>query len=80
MKLDKLKALKPDMRKRIKELMSAVNENIEILYEIATRDEKTGLYNYSFFKSVFEMEFEKAKRGRPLSLLLIDIDYFKKTK
>ena len=76
--MNKLKALKPDIRKKIQNLLEDVNQSIDTLYEIATRDEKTGLYNHSFFKSVFEMEFEKSKRGKPLSLLIIDIDQFKK--
>lgn len=76
--MNKLKALNPDIRRKIHKLLEDVNQSIDSLYEIATRDEKTGLYNHAFFKSVFEMEFEEARRGKPLSLLIIDIDYFKK--
>lgn len=52
---------------------------ISWLYELATRDEKTGLYNNKFFESILGMEMEKAQRGyEKLCLLIIDIDFFKK--
>ncbi len=76
----KLSALDPRFRKKINELFYSMHESISLLYEAATHDEKTGLYNNKFFESVFEMEIEKAKRGQQkLSLVIIDIDYFKKT-
>lgn len=76
----KLSALDPRFRKKINELFDSMHESISLLYEAATHDEKTGLYNNKFFESVFEMEIEKAKRGQQkLSLVIIDIDYFKKT-
>lgn len=44
----------------------------------ATTDGLTGLYNYRFFRNVLQQEFKRASRyKRPLSLLMIDIDYFK---
>jgi diguanylate cyclase (GGDEF)-like protein len=43
------------------------------------RDGLTGLYNFQAFQDMIEKEFYRAKRyGLPLSLLLIDIDNFKK--
>lgn len=75
----KLHALDPRFRKRFTKLMSMMEESISLLYDVATHDEKTGLHNNKFFENVLEMEVEKAKRGRQkLSLLLIDIDFFKK--
>ena len=62
----------------LKELLEKINLNVNKLYHIATHDEKTGLYSHVFFKDVFSLELEKAKRGKPLSLIIIDIDYFKK--
>jgi diguanylate cyclase (GGDEF)-like protein len=48
------------------------------LRELAFRDELTGLYNHRFFQEVFEAELQKSKRYQhPISLLLLDIDYFK---
>ena len=56
-----------------------MSESISTLYDLATRDEKTGLYNFKFFNSVFDMELEKARRKKQkLSLFIIDIDFFKK--
>jgi diguanylate cyclase (GGDEF)-like protein len=76
---NKTKFLNPKIRKRIEDLFKEMNESVEILYEAATRDEKTGLYNHRFFKTQFEIELEKAERGKQkLSLIIIDIDFFKK--
>ncbi len=75
----KLHALDPRFRKKFTELMSMMDESISLLYEAATHDEKTGLYNNKFFENMLEMEIEKAKRGQEkLSLFIIDIDFFKK--
>ena len=44
----------------------------------ATTDGLTNLYNYRHFQNIMKQEFKRATRyKRPLSLLLIDIDYFK---
>jgi diguanylate cyclase (GGDEF)-like protein len=41
-------------------------------------DSLTGLYNYRYFEDAFAAEICRAQRyGHPLSLLFIDIDYFK---
>lgn len=48
------------------------------LRELATRDALTGLLNRRSFYTRIGIELRRAARyGRPLSLLLIDIDYFK---
>ena len=75
----KISVLHPEFRENITKLFENLNESISFLYEAATRDEKTGLYNNKFFETTFEMEFEKAGRGyEKLSLIMIDIDFFKK--
>ncbi len=75
----KLHALDPRFRKKIERLLEEMNESISILYEAASKDEKTNLYNSKFFDNILEMEIEKAQRGKQkLSLLAIDIDHFKK--
>ncbi len=75
----KLHALDPRFRKRFTELMSMMDESISLLYDAATHDEKTGLYNNKFFETILDMEIEKAKRGKQeLSLFMVDIDFFKK--
>lgn len=75
----KLKSLSPEIRKNFNKVMSQLQSHIDILYELATIDEKTGVYNNKFFKTISEMEIEKARRGmEPLSLLIVDLDHFKK--
>jgi diguanylate cyclase (GGDEF)-like protein len=52
---------------------------IEILQERATSDGLTSLMNYQAFQDILEKEISRSKRhGLPLSLILADIDYFKK--
>jgi len=75
----KVSALDPKFREKIEELFGTMKESISLLYEAAIRDEKTGLYNSKFFETILDMEIEKVKRGQEkLSLLIIDIDFFKK--
>jgi diguanylate cyclase (GGDEF)-like protein len=76
---EKLKFLNPSVKNHLSKLMKEIEENIGYLYELATIDEKTGVYNNKFFSTVSEMEFDKAKRGLgKLSILMIDLDNFKK--
>lgn len=51
------------------------NEKLQLL---AMRDYHTGLYNYHYLVDIVEAEFHRAKRhATPLSVVMIDIDYFK---
>jgi diguanylate cyclase (GGDEF)-like protein len=71
--------LDPDFKKRVDERLDEFRDALFKLHDAATRDEKTGIYNHRFFKSVFEMEIEKAKRGKQrLCLVVVDVDFFKK--
>lgn len=73
------KVLAPEFKKEIDNILKDLKTSLYDLHDIATRDEKTGIYNHRFFKTVFEMELEKAKRGKQkLCLCVIDIDFFKK--
>ena len=75
----KISALDPRFREKMDDLFKIMNESVSMLYEAATHDEKTGLYNNKFFETMLDMEIEKAKRGKQeLSLFMIDIDFFKK--
>jgi diguanylate cyclase (GGDEF)-like protein len=75
----KIKSLDPKTREKIENVFNSLSDSISVLYDLATHDEKTGLYNNKFFVNVFDMEFEKARRNKEkLSLVLIDIDFFKK--
>jgi diguanylate cyclase (GGDEF)-like protein/PAS domain S-box-containing protein len=49
------------------------------LYERATRDALTGLFNRSHFLEIGAQEFERARRfAEPLSVALFDVDWFRK--
>lgn len=60
--------------------MEAEKENlVQELNELATRDGLTGLYNHRMFYTLLNEEIQRAGRyNRPLSLLMIDIDFFKR--
>lgn len=82
-KIRKKYVLDPKFKEKIKDMFAHMNESqkkeISNLYDLATHDEKTGLYNNKFFESILGMEMEKAQRGyQKLCLFEIDIDFFKK--
>ncbi|MBI3893016.1 MAG: GGDEF domain-containing protein [Candidatus Wallbacteria bacterium] len=56
--------------------------NSQLLFALerqAKVDEMTGLYNYRTFRALLGREFTRLERyGEPLSLVLLDIDFFKK--
>lgn len=79
----KTDVLHPKFKEKIKEIFGnmskAQKKHISDLYDLATLDEKTGLYNNKFFENILEMEMEKARRGyQKLCLFIVDIDFFKK--
>src|SRR3989344_2889157 len=70
--------VKGEIGGELKGLLDKIQIGVNKLYHIATHDQKTGLYNHVFFKDVFVLELDKAKRGKKLSLVVVDIDFFKK--
>ncbi len=71
--------------RRDEELLSTLASHAAIaiqnamLYEQAIHDGLTSLYAHTFFQNYLEQEIRKAKRYQtPLSLLMIDIDHFKR--
>lgn len=70
-----------DFRKEIESIRQKLNPSqkryISLLYELATHDEKTGLYNTKFFDDILEMEKAGRRQGN-LSLFMVDVDFFKK--
>ncbi len=53
-----------------------INKKLE---ELSVTDQLTSLYNRRYFDDIFQREIEKSKRHKTiLSVLLLDIDYFKK--
>lgn len=66
----------------IRDLYKEKLKEIEVMKEEAVRlsytDDLTGIYNHRFFIEQLTREVERHKRySTPLSLLMIDIDYFK---
>jgi diguanylate cyclase (GGDEF)-like protein len=50
----------------------------EVLEQLATTDGMTGIYNRRHFMTLADREWSRSRRyGRPLSFLMIDIDFFK---
>jgi diguanylate cyclase (GGDEF)-like protein len=59
-------------------LFRRINEAQLKLMELATIDDLTQLYNRRYFFERFNQEMERAKRyQRPLSCIILDLDYFK---
>jgi len=49
------------------------------LHHIAVTDHLTGFFNYKYLLIIGDQEFQQAKRyDRPLSLILMDLDHFRK--
>jgi len=60
-------------------LEDMVEQRTEILKWLAITDPLTGLYNRRYFMEQLEQEFKRSRRyERDLSLLMLDIDYFKR--
>lgn len=56
----------------------ALKETHSDLQQKSSTDELTGLFNRRFLAKAFGMELSRAERsGKPLSVLMIDIDHFK---
>jgi two-component system, sensor histidine kinase LadS len=74
--------LETQVRERTLELTAAnraLEENNRILADIARHDGLTGLLNHASFMSLLTAQVEEAQRyGYPLSLIMIDIDHFKR--
>ena len=64
---------------RVKELQDELRWKNRTLTEISSRDALTGVFNRGRFDVVLDEEVSRARRyGKPLSLVLIDIDHFKR--
>lgn len=76
------KQLEREVDARTKELKDALMKLSEahiVLKELNTIDAVTGIRNRQYFDDVLDQEWRRAKRqGYDLSLMLLDIDHFKK--
>ena len=59
---------------------SIMEDNSDDLYQMATHDALTGLYNRQYMLQLFGEEIEKQKQNRTFTLCaaIVDIDFFKK--
>ena len=63
-------------RRKMEETLRRQTEELRVM---ATTDALTGLWNRRYFLEKAEEELQRAKRyGHPLSLIMVDIDFFKK--
>ncbi len=69
----------PELTERLRGLKGIFMKNKMDLAEQAFKDTLTGLYNRRFFDKTLKDEIHRARRyNRDLSLIMIDIDHFKK--
>jgi two-component system cell cycle response regulator len=63
---------------RKKRFTERLRDNVQMSIEMAVTDALTGLYNRRYMESHLSTLIEQAAvRGKPLSVLVVDIDYFK---
>ncbi len=80
----KLSLMKSEIKIKVDKFLKEIGNDIDLLYDLSTRDEKTGLYNFRFFKSVLDLEIErytrniKNKKAKKFTIMIIDLDDFKK--
>jgi diguanylate cyclase (GGDEF)-like protein len=73
-----LAVLPDDGRMLIYSDVTDIVRNAEELERLATTDGMTGIYNRRHFLTLADREWTRARRyGRPISFLMIDIDFFK---
>ena len=66
-------------KERAEKFAQELRASNEMLKGLAFRDGLTGLYNHRSFQEMLEKELSRARRyKRQLSLLMLDIDHFKK--
>jgi two-component system cell cycle response regulator len=64
---------------RRKRLIDRLRENVMLSMRLATTDAVTGVYNRHYLQHHLGGSVERAKAaGRPLTLMMLDLDYFKR--
>ena len=67
-----------DRTKQLRTTMAQLGEANVQLREYSQRDPLTGVYNRRYFRETFEQELlARQDDGKPLALLLLDLDHFK---
>lgn len=76
---DALDAERANLERTVEERTRALRAANERLEKLAVTDGLTGLYNHQRFQEDLVKEVRRAERtGRPISVLMLDADYFKK--
>lgn len=66
-------------KEKAEKLASDLNEANDRLRELVCRDSLTNLFNHGYFQELMEQELSRSERyQRQLSLIMFDIDHFKK--
>ena len=66
-------------KEKAETLANELHSANEKLHELAFRDALTGLYNHRYFQESMDRELERSRRyQREFSLIIFDIDHFKK--
>lgn len=79
--LDEFSQLEVELKHMMVRLAQEITNREQVEQELlmlATRDKLTGAYNRHKWDEQFKLQVELARQGSPLSLILLDIDYFKK--
>jgi diguanylate cyclase (GGDEF)-like protein/PAS domain S-box-containing protein len=62
----------------LEQLNATLQRQLEETSLIASRDRLTSVYNRHMFEEMLQKEISRARRyGRPMSLIMVDLDYFK---
>ena len=78
-KNEALQRLNTELEARVKERTAELARANQRLAQLAITDGLTGGYNHRYFQERLELEVERSNRtGLPLSLLMLDVDHFKK--
>lgn len=71
-----------EQRRKIEMLVSALQNRVEVLDQLASRDRLTGLYNFGSFESELKKRLEMFREQQPhaqaLSIIMCDVDFFKR--
>lgn len=76
---EQLRVANAELEQRVAERTAELEKAMETLHRMAVEDGLTGLANRRRFNDVMEEEIRRARRSKtPLSLILCDVDFFKK--
>ncbi len=66
------------LNRKVNRLVKQLDAKNTQLRDLSVKDGLTGLYNYRYFSTTLQDQYNQARRySYPLSLIMIDIDYFK---